>query len=300
MCIKNIKWQIKLSVIIILKDAISMKKVILTAALTGGIHGKELNPNMPEQPDEIVQQAVDSANAGATVIHVHIRDARGKPSADTGIFADVQKRIKSKTDAIVQLTTGGGLGVSVEDRIKIIDTKPEMASLNTTTCVFFHEGKEILYQNFRSEIELFAERMLESGVIPELECYNLASIDEVYNLIKKGLIKKPYYVNMVLGIPAQGGLRATPENLMIMHRALPEDSIFNVTAIGSAQLPLTTMSVILGGNCRVGMEDNIFYKKNVLVENNAQLVERAVRIIKELNYEVASPDEARDLLNIRK
>ena len=277
-----------------------MKKVILTAALTGGIHGKELNPNMPEQPDEIVQQAVDSANAGATVIHVHIRDVRGKPTADTEIFADVQKRIKSKTDAIVQLTTGGGLGVSVEDRIKIIDTKPEMASLNTTTCVFFHEGKEILYQNYRSQIELFAERMLESGVIPELECYNLASIDEVYNLIKKDLIKKPYYVNLVLGIPAQGSLKATPENLMIMLRALPEDSIFNVTAIGAAQLPLTTMSVILGGNCRVGMEDNIFYKKNVLVENNAQLVERAVRIIKELNHEVTSPDEARDLLNIRK
>lgn len=276
-----------------------MKKVILTAALTGGVHGKELNPNMPEQPDEIVQQAVDSANAGATVIHVHIRDARGKPTADTEIFADVQKRIKSKTDAIVQLTTGAGLGVSVEDRIKIIDTKPEMASLNTTTCVFFHEGKEVLYQNYRSEIELFAERMMESGIIPELECYNLASIDEVYNLIKKDLIKKPYYVNFVLGIPAQGSLRATPENLMIMLRALPEDSIFNVTAIGAAQLPLSTMSVILGGNCRVGMEDNIFYKKNVLVKNNAQLIERAVRIIKELNYEVASPDEARDLLNIR-
>lgn len=277
-----------------------MKKVILTCALTGGIHGKEANPNLPEQPDEIIEQGIEAAEAGATVLHIHARDPRGKPTTDMEIMRYISEGIKARSNVIVQLTTGGGLGVSLEDRLKVLDLRPEMASLNVSNAVFHFGGQEYFFQNFRSEIEFYARRMMELGIVPEYECYSLESIYDVEHLISRGLAPKPYYINLCLGIPAQGAIRATPKNLMLMIEALPEGAVFNVTAAGAAQLALTTMTVLMGGHCRVGMEDNIYYSKGVLVDNNAQLVQRSVRILKELNLEVATPDEAREFLHIRK
>jgi 3-keto-5-aminohexanoate cleavage enzyme len=277
----------------------TMKKVILTCALTGGIHGKAANPNLPEQPDEIIQQGIEAAEAGATVLHIHARSPEGKPTTDVEILKYISENIKAKSDVIVQLTTGGGLGVSVEDRLKVLDLKPEMASLNMSNAVFLFGGQEFFFQNFRSEIEFYAKKMMELGIIPEYECYSLESIYDVEYLISKGLAPKPYYINICLGIPAQGAIRATPKNLMLMIDALPEGAVFNVTAAGPAQLPLTTMTALMGGHCRVGMEDNVYYSKGVLVENNAQLVKRSLRILKELNLEVATPAEAREFFNIK-
>lgn len=274
-----------------------MPTVIVTAAITGGIHGKEISPCIPEQPDEIVREAVASVEAGASVLHLHARDAAGKPTGDLNIFREINERVKAKTDAIVQLSTGGHED-TIANRFKIIDLKPEMASLNTSMAVFFLHGKEYLFENYRSDIERFAGRMLEKGVKPELECYSLESIYEVENLISKGLLKKPYYINLVLNIYAQGAIKGNYKNLTTMIGALPDESIFNVTAIGSTQLSLTTMSVLLGGHCRVGLEDNIYYSKGVLAESNAQLVARSVRIIKELGFSVATPDQAREILKI--
>lgn len=275
-----------------------MRKVIVTAALTGGIHGKDSTPYLPEQPHEIIPAALEAAAAGAAVVHIHARSPEGKPTADTRIYKEILDGIRSKSDVIVQLTTGAGLGVPVAERMKIIELAPEMASLNVDNCVFLFKNQEFFYQNFRSEIEQFAKRMLELDVKPEIECYNYTSIDEVENLIRKGLLKKPYYINCVMNIPAQGAIRGTPKNLLMMVERLPADSIFNVCATGATQLPLTNMSVILGGQCRVGLEDNIYYRKGVLATSSAQLVERSIRIIKELELEVATPDEAREMLGI--
>ncbi len=276
-----------------------MRKVIVTAALTGGIHGKEANPNLPEQPDEIVEQALQCREAGAAIVHLHVRDKAGKPTGSVAIFKEVHDRLKAQSDLIVQLTTGGGVGVPIEERLKITEVRPEMCSLNMTTVCFVIGGKEMFYQNFPSDIDAFAARMLEYNIKPELECYSLEAVDEIDRLIKKGLLKKPYYVNLVLGIPAQGSLRASPRNLMTMIEHLPEGALFNVTATGAWQLPLSTMSMILGGQVRVGMEDNVYYARGVLARDNAQLVERAVRIAKELNLEIATPDEAREMLGLR-
>ena len=275
-----------------------MPKVIITAALTGGVHGKEANPNLPEQPNEIVAQGLEAARAGAAVIHVHVRDKQGKPTGDLAVFREVHDGLRAGTDAIIQLTTGGGLGVPIEKRLEITSLRPEMCSLNLTTCCFTFGGRESFYQNFPSDYEAFARQMLELGIKPELECYSVESLDDAQRLIDKGLLTKPYYVNLVLGIPAQGAIKATPRNLLEMVSRLPRDSIFNVTATGPAQLPLSTMSMVLGGNCRVGMEDNVYYARGRLAKSNAELVERAVRIARELNLEVATPDEAREMLGI--
>lgn len=275
-----------------------MRKVIITAALTGGIHGKEANPNLPEQPDEIIKQGVECAEAGAAILHVHARDKEGKPTGDVNIFREIHEGLKSRCNAIIQLTTGGGLGVPIDKRLEITSLRPEMCSLNVTTCCFTYGGKETFYQNFPSDIEAFARRMLELGIKPEIEAYNVEAYDDIERLIKAGLLTKPYYINFCLGIPAQGALRATPQNLMLMYERLPADSMFNVTATGPNQLLLSTMSMIMGGSARVGMEDNVFYAKGRPARNNAELVERTVRIAKELNLEIATPDEAREMLGI--
>ena len=275
-----------------------MKKVIITAALTGGMHGKEANPNLPEQPDEIIKQGVECAEAGAAILHVHARDKEGKPTGDVNIFREIHEGLKSRCNAIIQLTTGGGLGVPIEKRLEITSLRPEMCSLNVTTCCFTFGGKETFYQNFPSDIEAFARRMLELGIKPEIEAYNVEAYDDIERLIKAGLLTKPYYINFCLGIPAQGALRATPQNLMLMYERLPADSMFNVTATGPNQLLLSTMSMIMGGSARVGMEDNVFYAKGRPAMNNVELVERTVRIARELNLEIATPDEAREMLGI--
>jgi len=277
-----------------------MRDVILTAALTGGLHGKEANPNLPVSPQEIVEDGLASVEAGASILHIHVRDPEGNPTADLDIVNKIVEDLKSNTDAIIQLSTGVGVGVPVEERKNIIEARPDMASLNTSMVVFFHKGKEYLWENYRSQIEEFARKMKDKDVKPELECYNIESLYEVKNLIDKDLVSKPYYFNLCLGLPAQGAIKASPKNLQRFCEALPEDAIFNVTAPGPHQLPLTTIGTLLGGHCRVGLEDNVYYAKGELAESNAQLVKRSARIIEELNLNVAEPAKAREILEVEK
>lgn len=274
-----------------------MEKLIITAALTGGIHGKEANPALPEQPDEIIQQAVDCYNAGAALVHLHARDEQGKGVGDPAIFSEINEGIRSRCPVVVQNTTGGP-GIPIEKRITSLDAKPESASLNMGSVVFFYQGEEVPFANIRSEIEAFAKEMLERKIRPEMEVYNPSMFGEVENLIKKGLIEKPYYVNMVMGVGGMGGYPGTPENLVTMIRHLPQGAIFNVTGIGRYQLTMNTMAILSGGHTRVGLEDNVYYRKGELGTSNAQFVERVVRLAKELGREVASPEEAREILNI--
>jgi len=277
-------------------------KVIITVAQTGAwpLVTKALNPNLPEQPEEIADSAYACYQEGAAICHIHARDKEGKSTGTKEVFQEIHDRIRSKCNIILQDSTGGGPNLTFEQRIECLQAKPEMASLNMGSLMrVAGQYKGIAFSNLREDIETYVTRMKEMAIKPEMEVYSHAMFREVENLIRKGLVEKPYYINLVLGMTYQGALDATPKYLNSLIEFFPEDVIFNVTAVGAAQLPLTTMSMILGGCIRVGMEDNTYYRKGELAKSNAQLVARAVRIARELNKEPATPDEARKLLGIK-
>ena len=277
-------------------------KVIVTASLDGAMVTKDMNPNVPEQPDELAQASLDCYNAGASIVHIHARDAHGKPTGSKEKFEEILVAVKAKCpDIIVQFSTGGGANLTIEDRVRCLDARPESASLNMGTLM--RQTGEFAgqpFSNLTKDIEAWATKMRELNIKPEMECYSQSMYRDVSNLIKKGLINPPYYVNMVLGMQYQGAVEATPEVLNSMIQFLPEGCYFNCCAVGAAQLPVTTAAMIMGGSVRVGLEDNIYYSKGVLAKSNAQLVERSVRIAKELNIEPTTPDEARQILGIVK
>ena len=276
-----------------------MDKLIITAALTGGIQGKEANPALPEQPDEIIRDAVECYNAGAAVVHIHARDSEGRGVGDAAIFSKINRGIRERCPVVIQNTTGGP-GIPIEKRITSLDAGPESASLNMGSVVFFYQGREIPFINLRSEIVRFAEEMQKRGIKPELEVYNPSMLGEVEYLIGKGLLESPVYVNFVMGVNGMGGFPGTAENLTAMINRLPAGAVFNVSGIGRCQLAMNTMSILSGGHVRTGLEDNVIYRKGEPARSNAQFVERVVRIARELGREPASPDEAREILGIPK
>jgi 3-keto-5-aminohexanoate cleavage enzyme len=277
-----------------------MEKLIITAALTGAIQGKEANPALPEQPDEIIKDACDCYNAGAAIVHLHARDKEGMSIGGTRIFKEINAGVRAKCPIIIQNTTGG-VGIPIEKRVLSLNAGPESASLNMGSVVFFigKDKKESLFMNLRNEIEAFAAKMIELDIKPEMEVYNPSMFGEVENLIKKTLLKKPYYINCVMGVDGMGGYAGTTKNLLTMLNLMPTGSIFNVTGIGRFQMEMNVASMIMGGNVRVGLEDNIYYKKGELAKSNAQLVERVVRLAGEIGREVATPEEARKILGIK-
>ena len=279
--------------------------VIITCALTGGIHGKEANSNLPEQPDEIVEQGVAAWHAGAAVLHVYARNPDGSNTMDQAIYSELQERLCSETDAVVQLTTGGSPMLSVEERLNTVFLAPEMCSLNMGLLNFFIRGEQVFFSNHRSDIEQFAREIGARDVKPELEVYNSAMLEEVDHLLSLEILQPPYTINFVLHTPTQGGQRGTPQNLLDMvdrlrDLAVPQEDLrVNVSSMGPTQLPITTIGLAMGLNVRVGMEDNVLYRRDEPVESNAQLVERTVRIAHELDREPATPDEARQRLGLR-
>lgn len=291
--------------------------LIISAALTGGLHGKEVNPKLPETPEEQVEDAFESYRAGASIIHIHARDPnKGYASASSNRddYYKINKLVREACkDVIISNTTGGGLGLTTEQRTKSLDANPELASLNMGPLAWKTklkkrptplEGRsddvmidEIYPPTINwAETELFAKTMLDKRIKPEMEVFHQGQFHLVYNLIDKGLLKKPYFIDFVMGAPS--GVMPTPKNLINMLEHAPSDSIINVIATGPFELPITTISIALGLNARVGMEDNVYYKKGVLCDSNAQLVERLVRIAKELNRRVTSPGEARSILGL--
>ncbi len=274
--------------------------VIITVAQTGALVTKSMNPNLPEQPEEIVESAYACYQEGAAICHIHARDKEGKATGRKEVFQEIHDQIRAKCNIVIQDSTGGGPNLTVEQRVECLYAKPEMASLNMGTMMRVSgQYAGIPFSNMRQDIEAYVTRMRDMGIKAEMEVYSHAMFREVENLIKKGLVEKPYYINLVLGMMYQGAIDANPKYLNSVIDFLPEDTIFNVTPVGAAQLPLTAMGMILGGCIRVGMEDNIYYRKGELVKNNAQLVARAVRIARELNKEPATPDEARKILGIK-
>ena len=275
-------------------------KVIVTAALNGAFVTKDVNPNVPEQPDEIARAARECADAGAAIVHIHARDEQGRPCGTHEKFAEILAAVRGVSpDVIVNFSTGGGANLTIEERASCLDADPEMASLNMGT-LMRQSGPNAgePFVNMTADIEAWAAKMKALRIKPEMECYSHSMYRDVRNLIARGLLGPPYYVNLVLGMKHQGAVEATPEMLTSMYQALPDGCCFNVTATGAAQLPLTTMGMVMGGAVRVGLEDNVYYRRGEPANSNAQLVERTVRIARELTLEPATPDEARALLGV--
>jgi 3-keto-5-aminohexanoate cleavage enzyme len=274
-------------------------KVIITVAQTGALVNKGMNPHVPEQPDEIIASAKECYDEGAAIVHIHARDRKGENTSNPGIFREIKEGIRKKCNLIIQFSTGGGPNLTQEQRVECLEAAPEMASLNMGSLMRI-SGKYagVPWSNMPHEIESYVSKMRDLDVKPEMEVYNVSMFREVNDIIKKGLVKKPYYINIVLGMRYQGACDATPKVLNTMIDFLPDEAYFNCTAVGTAQLPLTTMAIVLGGCVRVGLEDNIYYGKGELA-SNAQLVARTVRIARELGKEPCTPDEAREILGLK-
>lgn len=274
-------------------------KVIITVATTGGITRKHQNPNLPEQPDEIAKATYDCFNEGAAICHIHARDSEGLPTSSLYVWQEIRDKIKEKSNIIINFTTGGGANLSLEERIQSLQAGPEIASLNMGTLMRIsgpYNGKPWI--NTPTDIEAYAVKMKELGIKPEMEVFNHAMFRDVENLINKGLVDKPYLINLVMGMQFQGAVPGTPKYLVSLMEFVPDDAYVNISGIGSSQNPLTTIGMIMGAGVRVGMEDNIIYRKGEAVKSNAQLVARAVRIARELGKEPCSPEEARKILGL--
>ncbi|KAB3534704.1 3-keto-5-aminohexanoate cleavage protein [Alkaliphilus pronyensis] len=269
-----------------------MEKLIITAALTGAEVTRELQPNLPITPEEIAEAAYECYRAGASIVHVHARDENGNPTQSYDIYKEIKEKIEEKCNIIFQPSTGGAVWHKLEERLQPVELKPEMATLSCGTCNF---GEDV-FMNTEEYMEKFAYRMKELGVKPELEIFERGMIDNALRLVKKGLLKTPLHFDFVLGVP--GACPGTPEDLIHMLQFIPKDSTWTVAGIGRHELSLGVMGIILGGHVRVGFEDNIYYEKGRLATSNAELVERIVRIAKEMGRAVATPDEARDILGI--
>lgn len=270
-----------------------MDKLIITAALTGAEVTRELQPNLPITPEEIGIASKECYDAGASIVHVHARDPEGKPTQSYEVYKSIKAEVEKRSKIIFQPSTGGAVWHSPEERLQPVELKPEMATLSCGTCNF---GNEI-FKNPTEYIETFAKKMYSLGVKPEIEVFERGMIRNAKRLVRNGLVESPLHFDFVLGVP--GACPGTPEDLMHMIQCIPEGSTWTVAGIGRHELPLATMAIILGGHVRVGFEDNIYYNKGELAKSNAQLVERIVRIAKELGREIAKPDEARKILNIK-
>ncbi len=273
-----------------------MNPVIITCAITGAETTRERQPALPVTPAEQGQAARECLDAGASIIHLHVREDDGKPSQRPERFKESIDAIRKAAPGIlIQISTGGAVGESIENRARPLALKPEMASLNLGTMNF---GDDV-FMNHPRDIVGLAAKMREHGVVPELEVYETGMLEAGFRLLKQGVISAPLHFQFVLGVP--GGMSGEPENLMHLVQRLRQLSVeagipmphWGVAGIGRYQLPVAVQALVMGGNVRVGFEDNVFYSKGVLASSNAQLVERIARIARELGREVATPEQAR-------
>ena len=291
-----------------------MPPLIITVAITG-IAGKENNQNVPETPDEQAQEAYRVYQAGAVSVHIHARDETGANCVgDPARCREINSKIRALCpDIIIGNSTAVRPHIAAEESLKVLEADPEICSFNMGAfCVRItfrkrppplkgrpnDEVQEWIWPFTFSFHERLARECLKRDVKPELEIYNPSMFEGVQNLIRQDLLKKPYWMQFIFS-PIQSGF-ATPKHLITMIDCMPPDSMFSVIGIGWYQLPLTTMSILLGGHVRVGFEDNFYYQRGELAKSNAQFVERVVRIARELGREIATPAQAREMLGISK
>lgn len=288
--------------------------VILTCALSGGVQGKEANPAIPETPTELAEQAYEAYQAGASVVHVHLRDpenhAQNTMRLEVALEANALIRERCP-DLIINNTTGGGPGTTMDDRFAALEARPEMASLNLGPDMsrfrlaarrppLTHPHEEMLVDECvpftYGIIEQLARGMKERGIKPEMELYHPGQFWVSKFLMDEGLLEPPYVHQFVMGY--QTSSFPTPENLCALVRELPEGSVFFACGIGPFQMPMTTMAMLMGGHARIGLEDNVYHSRGRKLEGNGEAVDRAARIAKELNRPVATPAQAREILGL--
>lgn len=269
-----------------------MDPLMITVAPVGAEVTREQNPNLPLTPEEIAEECYRAWNEGASIAHIHARGEGGDPTQSAEVYAEIIERIKSKTDLIIQVSTGGAVGMSVEERAQPLSLQPEMATLTCGT-VNFGDG---VFQNSWDDMKRFAILMKEYRIRPEFEIFEAGMIENARRLASAGLVELPGHFDFVMGVP--GGISGDPRNLMHLISLLPTGSTWTVAGIGKWELPLGTMAIILGGHVRVGFEDNIYYSRGILARSNADLVARMVRLARELGRPVATPSKAREILRM--
>ena len=269
-----------------------MSKAIITVAPVGAETTRDDNPNLPLSPEEIVEDVVAAWEAGASIAHLHVRDEEGAPTQDPEVFRTVVAGIRKRSDIIIQVSCGGSVGMSAEERAGPLSIDPEMATLTTGTVNF---GAEVFSNPYPLVVE-FARMMKERNVRPEIEIFDSGMLATAHILLKKGLVEMPLHFDFVLGVP--GGMQATAKNLVYLMEGLPEGATWTVAGIGRHELPMATMALAMGGHVRVGFEDNVFYEKGRVAKSNAELVARIARLANELGRGVATPDEARRTLGL--
>jgi uncharacterized protein (DUF849 family) len=297
-------------------------KAVVTAAITGSIHTPGMTPHLPITPKEIADEAVRAHEAGAAVAHIHVRNPEtGQPISDVELFRQVVTNVKARCDMILCLTSGGGLGMTAEQRLIPISTfKPELGSFNAGSVNFalFHaldrykefkfdwEAKylafteDFIFPNTFKTMKEFARIFAENGTKPEFEVYDAGMINNVAFLISRGYVKTPVYLQFVMGV--LGGITPSPKNLLYLveyARELIKDFEFSVCVAGRDQFNMCTQALLLGGNVRVGLEDNLYVEKGVMAKSSAEQVAKIIRIARELGIEPATPNEARQILGLK-
>ncbi len=299
------------------------EKVIISCAVTGSIHTPSMSPYLPVSPDEIAEQAIGAAEAGAAILHLHARHPEtGKPSQSPEYYARFLPQIKERTDAIVNITTGGGLGMTLDERLAAAKwAQPEIASMNMGSFNFNISGamdrvsefkhdwerpylemtKGFILSNTFEQIERGMRELGELGTRFEYECYDVGHLHNLAHFADRGIVKPPFFVQCVFGI--LGGIAPQPEHMMHMKttadRLFGDDYYLSILAAGRHQTPLVTMGAILGGNVRVGLEDSLFLGRRQLARSNAEQVAKIRRILGELSLEIATPDDARAMLGTK-
>ncbi|MCP4180173.1 MAG: 3-keto-5-aminohexanoate cleavage protein [bacterium] len=271
-----------------------MKMMVITVAVCGAETSKKDNPNLPVTPQEIAESTYESYLKGASICHLHVRDIDGNATMDIKIFKEAIKLIRKKCDIVIEVTTGGGVGMSPEERLEVVSLKPEMASLDCGTVNF---GDEYII-NTLPVMRHFAEEMKNNSVKPTLECFDLSHVYSANLLVEKGLLEPPYHYSFVLNVP--GAAKYDIETLDFLVRKIPDNCFWTVIGIGGkAALEAHYGALALDGFMRVGLEDNIYIEKGVLAESNAQLVERAVNLAKAAGYLIAKPNDVRKMLKLK-
>ncbi len=272
-----------------------MEKLIITAAICGAEVTKEQNPAVPYTVEEIVREAKSAVDAGAAIVHVHVREDDGTPTQNKERFKICMDAIlKECPDVILIPSTGGAVGMTAEERLQPTELFPEMATLDCGTCNF---GDEV-FENTMPMMRAFGKRMLENHIKPEYECFEMGHLDTILAMAKKGLVPgDPMQFNFVLGVP--GCTPATVQNLCWMVNALPAGATWTATGIGRHAFTLAAPTIVMGGNVRVGFEDNLYISRGILAKSNGELVAKVVRMAHELGRDVATSSEARQRLNLK-
>ena len=273
-----------------------MEKLIITAAICGAEVTKEQNPNVPYTVAEIVREAKSAVDAGAAIVHLHVREDDGTPTQSKARFKECIDAIYKECPNVILIpSTGGAVGMTAEERLQPTELMPEMATLDCGTCNF---GDEV-FENTMPMMRDFGKRMLENNIKPEYECFLFFHLDSILTLARKGFVPAaPMQFNFVRGV--LGCTPATVPNLCWLVNNIPTGSTWTVTGIGRHAFPMAAAGIAMGGNVRVGFEDNLYLSKGVLANSNGELVDKVVRLAKELGREVANSDEAREILSLKR